>query len=116
VKGSLAFTALMLAGILSPFLLSAIVKGFFLFDIVEWVLGTVVIGVLAMGSALYFRTRLDSVNDLYGALGLAIVVQLWLYLLARLYVGGQFLNATIAGVDPGSLGSDAWNPSVDSGA
>ena len=33
-----------------------------------------------------------------------------------LLAGGQFLNATIAGVDPGSLGSDAWNPSVDSGA
>ena len=61
--------------------------------------GAVLIGVgmrlLGLGVSTYFAYRLDHSNDLYGALGLAVVMMLFLFLVARLFVAAQFLNATL---------------------
>jgi uncharacterized BrkB/YihY/UPF0761 family membrane protein len=50
------------------------------------------------------------VSDLYGAFGLAIVILLWLYIVSRVFVGGMFLNATIAGVPAGHLEEEGMIP------
>jgi uncharacterized BrkB/YihY/UPF0761 family membrane protein len=65
------------------------------------VLLTVGIRGLAAATDIYFSGRLDRVDDLYGGLGIAIVILLYLYLAARCFVWGQFLNARIAGVGTG---------------
>jgi uncharacterized BrkB/YihY/UPF0761 family membrane protein len=61
--------------------------------------GAVLTGVgmrlLGLGVSTYFAYRLDHSNDLYGALGLAVVMMLFLFLVARLFVAAQFLNATL---------------------
>jgi uncharacterized BrkB/YihY/UPF0761 family membrane protein len=44
---------------------------------------------------LYLAPRLSRSPSLYGALGGATVVMLWLYLIARLFVLAAFLNATL---------------------
>jgi uncharacterized BrkB/YihY/UPF0761 family membrane protein len=50
---------------------------------------------LGLAASTYFAYRLDHSNDLYGALGLAVVMMLFLFLVARLFVAAQFLNATL---------------------
>ena len=45
--------------------------------------------------ALYLAPRLGRSTQLYGALGAATVILLWLYLEARLFVGAAFLNACL---------------------
>jgi len=50
---------------------------------------------LGLAASTYFAYRLDHSNDLYGALGLAVVMILFLFLVARLFVAAQFLNATL---------------------
>ena len=69
--------------------------------------GTIVFAVsvrlLALGSAIYFGTRMDKADDLYGAFGIAIAIQLWLYIIARAYVASQFINATFGGVSSGRI-------------
>lgn len=50
---------------------------------------------LSLAASTYFAYRLDSAQDLYGSIGIAIVMMLYLFLLARLFVGAQFLNATL---------------------
>lgn len=61
--------------------------------------GAVLTGVgmrlLGLGVSTYFAYRLEHSNDLYGALGLAVVMMLFLFLVARLFVAAQFLNATL---------------------
>lgn len=61
--------------------------------------GGIVFGIglrlLGVASATWFAYRLERSGDLYGAIGIAIVLMLYLYLLARLFVGVQFLNATL---------------------
>jgi membrane protein len=61
--------------------------------------GAVLMGVgirlLGLAASTYFAYRLDHSNDLYGALGLAVVMMLFLFLVARLFVAAQFLNATL---------------------
>jgi len=52
------------------------------------VLGTRVITII------YFAGRLERVDDLYGALGVASVLLAWLFILARLWVAGTSLNAS----------------------
>jgi membrane protein len=47
--------------------------------------------------ALYLAPRLGRSTELYGALGAATVILLWLYLEARLFVGAAFLNACLWG-------------------
>jgi uncharacterized BrkB/YihY/UPF0761 family membrane protein len=44
---------------------------------------------------LYLAPKLSRSPSLYGALGGATVVMLWLYLIARLFVLAAFLNATL---------------------
>lgn len=53
------------------------------------------IRVLGLAASTYFAVRLDRTSDLYGALGVAIVMMLYLFVLARLFVAAQFLNATL---------------------
>ncbi len=61
--------------------------------------GAVLTGVgmrlLGLAVSTYFASRLDHSNDLYGALGLAVVMMLFLFLVARIFVAAQFLNATL---------------------
>ncbi|HET9248829.1 MAG TPA: YhjD/YihY/BrkB family envelope integrity protein, partial [Actinomycetota bacterium] len=61
--------------------------------------GAVLFGVgvrlLGLATSTYFAYRLDHSGDLYGSLGIAIVMMLFLFLLARLFVATQFLNATL---------------------
>ena len=45
--------------------------------------------------AVYFAPKLGRSSELYGTLGAAMVVLLWLYLAARLVVAGAFLNAAL---------------------
>jgi uncharacterized BrkB/YihY/UPF0761 family membrane protein len=61
--------------------------------------GAVVFGVgiraLGLAAATYFAYRLDHAGDLYGALGIAIVMMLYLFIVARVFVAAQFFNATL---------------------
>ena len=61
--------------------------------------GAVLFGVgmraLGLAASTYFAYRLDHSGDLYGALGIAIVMMLYLFLVARVFVAAQFLNATL---------------------
>lgn len=61
--------------------------------------GAVLFGVamraLGLGAATYFAYRLDHSGDLYGAIGIAIVMMLYLFVVARVFVAAQFLNATL---------------------
>ena len=43
----------------------------------------------------YFAHKLDSASELYGGLGTAFVLLLWLYLVARLIVASAVVNATL---------------------
>jgi uncharacterized BrkB/YihY/UPF0761 family membrane protein len=45
--------------------------------------------------ALYIAPKLARSSELYGALGGATTILLWLYLTARLWVAGTFLNAAV---------------------
>jgi len=63
--------------------------------------GVVVRG-MVLATGVYFADKISRANDLYGALGIAIVILLWLYLLAWGWVAAQFLNAGIAGVTTAS--------------
>ena len=51
--------------------------------------------VLHVVVVLYIAPRLGRSSELYGTLGAATVVLLWLYLVARLFVAGAFLNAAV---------------------
>ena len=44
----------------------------------------------------YLAPKLGRSSELYGSLGAATVILLWLYLVARLIVAGAFLNAALA--------------------
>ena len=56
----------------------------------------VAIGVMAtrLATIVYFAGKLDRVDDLYGALGVASVFLAWLFIIARLWVVGTGLNAS----------------------
>ena len=43
----------------------------------------------------YFAPKIARSAELYGALGTAAVLLVWLYVLARLITSGAFLNATL---------------------
>ena len=61
--------------------------------------GAVAFGVgaemLRLVTAVYLADKLERVDDLYGALGLATVILLWLFLVGRLVVLAAMLNASI---------------------
>lgn len=56
---------------------------------------------MVLASDLYFADHLARVDDLYGSLGIAIVMLLWLYLLSWGWVAAMFVNAGLAGVRGG---------------
>lgn len=64
---------------------------------------TVALRALTLVSGVYFADRLDRVDDLYGGLGIAVVILLYLYVASRAFVWCQFLNATIAGASTPGL-------------
>lgn len=59
---------------------------------VEAAVGVVVIEMVVV---YYLAAKLNSSPKLYGALGSATVVLVWLFLMARLFVSALFLNATV---------------------
>lgn len=70
---------------------------------VEWtglLPGAVLFGVgaqvLHLVTVVYLIGRIDRASDVYGSLGIAVVLLLWLYLLGRLVVAAPVLNATLA--------------------
>ena len=88
---------LVLASVLSLWMLWLLPK-----DGAPWtalVPGAVLFGVgmraLGLAAATYFAYRLDHSGDLYGAIGIAIVMMLYLFVVARVFVAAQFLNATL---------------------
>ena len=58
-----------------------------------------VVGVqgLHLFTVYYLAGRAERAASLYGAIGAALTLLLWLYIVARLMVGGAILNATLAG-------------------
>jgi uncharacterized BrkB/YihY/UPF0761 family membrane protein len=65
------------------------------------VLFTIVVEAMTIASKVYFADKLDRVDDLYGSLGIAIVVLLWLYALSWGWIAGTFINAGLQGVTGG---------------
>lgn len=61
---------------------------------------TIVVRGMVLASDLYFADHLARVDDLYGSLGIAIVMLLWLYLLSWGWVAAMFVNAGLAGIHP----------------
>lgn len=65
----------------------------------ELVPGAVLIAVgaqlLSVAVVFYFAPKIGRSSELYGTLGTASVLLVWLYLLARLITSGAFLNATL---------------------
>jgi uncharacterized BrkB/YihY/UPF0761 family membrane protein len=61
--------------------------------------GAVLLGVgfrlLGLAVSTYFAYRLDRSDDLYGSLAIAVVMMLYLFVIARLFVAAQFLNASL---------------------
>jgi membrane protein len=53
------------------------------------------IEVLRLVTAVYLVGKMSRISDLYGSLGLAVVILAWLYLIGRLVVTGCMLNAAI---------------------
>jgi uncharacterized BrkB/YihY/UPF0761 family membrane protein len=51
--------------------------------------------VISLAVVFYFAPRIGRSSELYGALGAASVLLVWLYLVARLIMSGAFLNATL---------------------
>jgi uncharacterized BrkB/YihY/UPF0761 family membrane protein len=48
-----------------------------------------------LATVLYLSHKAETVSASYGALGIALVLLLWLYLIGRLIVASAFLNATV---------------------
>jgi len=46
-------------------------------------------------TVVYFIRKIGSASELYGTLGAAATLLLWLYLLARLIVGASVVNAVL---------------------
>lgn len=154
IRGSLAFTGVMLVGITIGALVQGLFALGFVGDVVAWavvslglfafctavmsrlprreaawtslmpgaLLVTVALRGLSLATEVYFADRLERVSDLYGGLGTAIVILLYLYLGARSFVWAQFLNARVAGVTLGegrsyldAIAEAPEGPPVDSG-
>lgn len=64
---------------------------------------TIVVEAMTIASKVYFADKLDRVDDLYGSLGIAIVVLLWLYVVGWGWIAGTFINAGLQGVTPERL-------------
>jgi uncharacterized BrkB/YihY/UPF0761 family membrane protein len=71
---------------------------------------------MAIGTAVYFADQLNETATPYAGLGIAITILLYLFIMCRLFVWAEFLNARIGGVrlvvgEPGDEGAP-----LDSGA
>jgi uncharacterized BrkB/YihY/UPF0761 family membrane protein len=55
------------------------------------------LSLLRFVTSVYFVGRMERTGDLYGALGVAAVFMVWLFLIGRLVVAGITLNAARAG-------------------
>ncbi|MGH2635947.1 MAG: YhjD/YihY/BrkB family envelope integrity protein [Actinomycetota bacterium] len=62
---------------------------------------------MRIATSVYFVGRLERVNDLYGAIGLATVLMVWLFLIGRLVVAAMALNAERWRAATGTQGQDA---------
>jgi uncharacterized BrkB/YihY/UPF0761 family membrane protein len=66
--------------------------------------GALVVGVGVQGlhllTVLWISHKLEDASAAYGALGTALVLLLWLYLLGRLIVASAMLNATLSRRSP----------------
>jgi uncharacterized BrkB/YihY/UPF0761 family membrane protein len=62
--------------------------------------GAALVAVGAQGlhllTVFYLADRAERATSLYGAIGAALVLLLWLFILSRLFVGGAMLNAELA--------------------
>ena len=58
-----------------------------------------------LATVLYFSHKAEQASASYGALGAALVLLLWLYLLGRLIVAAAFLNAAVWESRSGQRGS-----------
>jgi len=54
---------------------------------------------IRLAMTVYFASRMDRIQDVYGSIGIAVVILLVLYLTARVFLWGLYLSATFAGVD-----------------
>jgi uncharacterized BrkB/YihY/UPF0761 family membrane protein len=72
------------------------------------------IEVLRLITAVYFVGKMSRIGDLYGSLGLAVVILAWLYLMGRLIVTGCMLNASVVYGRLPSEPSDVAPPPVSS--
>jgi membrane protein len=54
------------------------------------------IEVLRLFTAVYLVGKMERIGDLYGSLGLAVVILAWLFIIGRLVVTGCMLNASVA--------------------
>jgi uncharacterized BrkB/YihY/UPF0761 family membrane protein len=54
------------------------------------------IEVLRLFTAVYLVGKMSRISDLYGSLGLAVVILGWLFIIGRLVVTGCMLNASVA--------------------
>jgi membrane protein len=54
------------------------------------------IEVLRLVTAVYLVGKMERIGDLYGSLGLAVVILGWLFIIGRLVVTGCMLNASVA--------------------
>ena len=65
----------------------------------ELVPGAVLVAVgaqlISLAVVFYFAPKIGRSSELYGTLGTASVLLVWLYLVARLITSGAFLNATL---------------------
>ena len=80
---------------------------------------TVVVLGMSLATRVYFADKLSRVDDLYGSLGIAIVMLLWLYVFAWGWIAATFINAGLAGVrgtgpllQIGSTGADPAEPAA----
>jgi uncharacterized BrkB/YihY/UPF0761 family membrane protein len=65
----------------------------------ELIPGAVLVGigieVLQLATVVYFTRSIESKSSTYGAIGAALAILLWAYLLGRVIVSGAMLNAVL---------------------
>jgi uncharacterized BrkB/YihY/UPF0761 family membrane protein len=63
------------------------------------------LSLLRFVTSVYFVGRMERTGDLYGAIGVAAVFMVWLFLIGRLVVAAMTLNAARAGYGGAEAGS-----------
>src|SRR4029450_3215552 len=62
-----------------------------------------IVRLATMATVVYFGPKLGRVDGRYGGRAIAMVLLLFVSVIARAFVGGEFINATFAGVPHASL-------------